>query len=372
MNLDFLRPLYERTGGFVSVYLETSRGHEDAPQHIALRWRSARERLGSEGADDRTLAAVADVLTDPGNAAPGRAVFARDGAVLLTEALPGPPRAEIATLAPLPHVLPLLAQLPPRIAHVRVTARHDGGEIVAVTAGGRELPEQVEGEGWPVHKSSVGGWSAARFERNAEEAWDVNAKDLAARVSAAASRVGAELIVVGGDVKAKSLLRDHLGSDLAGSTVFVDHEVPASSPASARAAEQVILQRAAERCRQRFADWQAEQAHRRGVTGLDATIAALRDGAVAEVLLADNAVDTATVWIGPGGAELAVAPDELIQRGVADPVADRADAAVVRALATTSAGLCFLPYDVALPDPGGQGASGIREGICALLRYPAP
>jgi hypothetical protein len=96
MDLEFLRPLYEHVGGYVSVYLDTSPDAEDATRAVDLRWRSARERLASAGADDTTLNALAAVLTGAGRAAAGRAAFGRDGEVLLTEPLPHPPRREIA------------------------------------------------------------------------------------------------------------------------------------------------------------------------------------------------------------------------------------------------------------------------------------
>jgi hypothetical protein len=373
MNLDFLRPLYEHTGGYVSVYLDTSLDHPEAPHEVALRWRSAREQLAVDGADERTLDAVAAVLADRRDAAPGRAVFGRGGAVLLTEALSGPPRTEIARLAPLPHVLPMLAKRRLHVPHLRVTARHDGGEIAEVTAVGAEQPEQVKGTGWPVHKASAGGWSEPRFERSTEEAWEVNAKELAAQVTAAAGKINARLILLGGDVRARSLVLDHLGSELAASTVVIDREVPAESEAAARAAAQAIAARAAEQARERFAVWQTEQAHQRGVAGWPATIAALRDGEVAEVLLAEDAPAPDTAWIGPEGSDLALSAADLTERGVREPVTDRADAALVRALATTSAQLWFLPVDLSddAAAAGGSGAVLPQDGICALLRYPA-
>jgi hypothetical protein len=152
MDLQFLRPLYEDFGGYVSVYLDTSLDAEDAAEAIDLRWRSARERLASDGADDATLDALGAVLT--GRGAPGRAAFGRGGEVLLTEPLPHPPRREIARLAPLPHVMPLLAQRRPHVPHLRVMARHDGGEIASVTGAGVE-----EDDAAPATSSSSRSWA---------------------------------------------------------------------------------------------------------------------------------------------------------------------------------------------------------------------
>ena len=308
MDLDFLRPLYEQAGDCVSVYLDTSRGNEEGVQQVELRWRDARARLASQGADEPTLDAVAAAITPAGMAAPGRAVFARDGRVLLTEALPAAPRREITRRAVLPHVMPLLAQRSPHVAHLRVTARHDGGEVLAVTASGATRDEEVTGTGWPVHKTGLGGWATKRYENSTEEAWELNAKELAAQVTAMAGQVGARLILLAGDPQARTLLVRQLGHDLAAVTVAIDEEITADSPAAARAADRAVAGYVARRSRDRFEHWRTQQAHRRGVAGLTATMAALRDGAVAEVLLADHPESAATAWIGPGGTDLAVPP----------------------------------------------------------------
>jgi len=362
MDLQFLRPLYEGSGGYVSVYLDTSRDAEDPASAVDLRWRSARGRLASAGADDATLDALAGVMTSQG--APGRAAFGRGGEVVLTEPLPHPPRREIARLAPLPHVMPLLAQRGPRVPHLQVMARHDGGEIASVTGAGLVEDEEVTGTGWPVHKTKGGGWAQLRYQRSTEEAWETNAKELAGRVTAGAREVGAELIVVGGDPVARTLLVRQLGPDLAAITVVIDREVTADSEQVAQAAYQAVADHIERRSRERFEHWRTQLAHDRGVAGLAATMAALRDGGVAELVIADHPESAGTAWIGPGGTDLAEAAAELTGRGVPDPVADRADAALARALATTDASLYFLPGELA------TGPEAPQDGVGATLRFP--
>ena len=165
-----------------------------------------------------------------------------------------------------------------------------------------------------------------------------------------------------GDPVARTLLVRQLGTDLAARTVLIEHEVPADSEAAARAANQAVADHVRQRSRERFAHWQTQQAHGHGVAGLPATMAALRDGAVAELLLVDHPESTDTAWIGPNPADLGSSAAELTERGVADPVTERADAALARAAAMTSAQLYFLTD----PDPVPE------HGICALLRFPDP
>jgi len=151
VELGFLRPLYDEIGDYVSVYLDTDRVHENAAEAIAIRWHNAREQLSAAGASPASLDAVAEAIGDPDEVATGQAVFARAGAVTFTGALDAPPRREIARLAPLPHVMPLLAQHPPPIPHLRVSATRTDGEIVAIGGSGEGWRDWVAGRQWPVH-----------------------------------------------------------------------------------------------------------------------------------------------------------------------------------------------------------------------------
>ncbi|MGO8959249.1 MAG: Vms1/Ankzf1 family peptidyl-tRNA hydrolase [Streptosporangiaceae bacterium] len=372
MNLDFLRPLYDEIGDYVSVYLDTDRVHENAQEAIGIRWRTARDRLAAAGASPASLDAVAEVIGDRDDFAPGRAVFARNGDVAFTGALTAPPRREIARLAALPHLMPLMAQHHPPIPHIRVSATRVGGEIVAIGGTGEAWRDWVAGRQWPVHKTQVGGWSQDRNQRHVEETWNENAKALAAQVATAAAQVGAQHVVVAGDVRARTLLLDHLTTPLRESATMVEQEIAADGPAMAEAADRALADWADRDVRSRFDDWGSRLAHGRAVEGLEATMAAFRDGRVSDLFLADNPSSTASAWIGPAGADLAASRDELLERMVPEPVVDRADAAIVRAVVRTDAELHFLPPDlVATGDPAACGGMARpRDGVCGSLRFP--
>ncbi|MBO0817512.1 MAG: hypothetical protein J2P30_20480, partial [Actinobacteria bacterium] len=297
---------------------------------------------------------------------------ARAGAVVMSVPLATPPRREIARLAPLPHVMPLLAQRPPVIPHVRVAASRTGGEIVTVGGDGRARQDRASGEQWPVHKTSVGGWSQASHQRSAEERWDENARHLASQVTAAADRARASHVIVGGDVRARNLLLDHLSQPLRESAVTVGQEVAADSPAMTAAAGHAVATWSGDQARQRLDHWRSQRPSGRTAEGLAETTAALRDGQVAELFVADRADSTATAWIGPEGADLACAAGDLPERDGRWPVTERVDAAIARAVSTTGGELYFLPPDqVADGDPAACGGiAQPRDGICATLRYP--
>lgn len=357
MKLDFLRPLYDRRPPFVSVYLDTGRATEDALTAIDLRWRGLSERLAGQGAAPGELAPIAALVSDPGRAAPGRAVFEAEGDVVYSEPLPVPPRREIAHRGPLPHVMPLLTQRRESVPHVRVVVDHAGADIV--TAGREAVRERtVAAEAWPVHKTGVGGWSTRRYDSSVEETWEHNAAAAAKAVTEEARRVGAELVVVAGEARSRPMLIEHLDKDAAERVVVVERgsRAPGAAPEPFAAEVETAID-----------DWLAARraerldAYRAGpsVTGLDAVARALREGRVDTMFLVDDPSSTATMWIGPEGTQLAVDRDELVAWGVAEPIRERADAALARALALTDAELCLVREDE-LDAP---------DGVAALLRY---
>jgi hypothetical protein len=368
MDLGFLRSLYENPesqagAGYVSVYLETS-AVETAPAKVELRWRSAREQLAADGADTPTLAAVQDHLTGRTHATAGLAVFGCGGAVRLSSTLAVPPPLKVSRYARLPHVMPLLAQRPRHVAHVRIGAKREGGQVLAFSAAGTSEQATVHGESWPVNKVSVGAWSQLRLQRSTENAWGDNAKQLADAALVAAERVQAEFVVVGGDVRERTIVLDLLPPQVRRSAIAVDREAAPDAPAFAAAAQAEAARRGVSESREKLDDFRARMSggatSRHATEGLDATLTALRDGLASDVLIADELAPGATVWIGPGMSDLASEKQQLLDRGIADPGTDRADAAVARAIAGTDAGLYFLP----------RGADPPRDGVGALLRAP--
>lgn len=359
MQLDFLRQLYQRPLGCASVYLDITRTDPPAKEQIALRWRAAREELAKGPVDGTTLDALGELITGPAHNARGIAAFAQGGEVVFARPMPEPPRQEIARYGPLPHLMPMLAQSPPEVPHLRVSADRAGGELVEVLGQYQTAPTRVDGEGWPVHKTSVGGWSQNRYQRSAEEAWRENEKEFAAAVTAAAERTGAELIMVAGDTRARSLLIDHLGQPWAGKVVVMEKEVPAGSRELAEAAEHEIRSRAERASRERLDSVRTQLARDRAAEGFSAVVARLRDTQVADLLLADRPSSTAKLWFGPDVTQAGKAEDEVRERGAEKPVQDRADAVLVRELALTGAELYFIPETEPAP----------RDGIAALLRF---
>lgn len=369
MKLSFLRPLYHDFGRWVTVYLDTSRRSPTAAEAARLRWREARDQLASRGADAATLEALEAALEGPGLVAPGRAMFARDGRVVLTPALRTSPELPRAKFGPLPDVLPMLVQHLPPVPRVQVSVGRDGGAIVGVDARAASvLPEQpalvgtAERAGGiqPVHKAQGKDLARTRRESSIERNWDDNAKDLAWRVQQTASQVGAEYLLLAGDVKARGLLLRHLRPPLADNVVIVDAEIAADSPELATAADAIVARRAARQDTDRFGDWHRLQAHGRGVEGLTDVTGALRDGLAAEVFLSRQPRHDQQVWAGPAPTDIAMSPADVRERGVAEPIQAPTDDALIRAIVGTDAELRFLPAATAQRVPA--------DHVCAILR----
>ena len=148
-----------------------------------------RDRLAEEGAPASALEPIGELMLDPVWAAPGRAAFAREGEVVLTEALAHRPRRQTARWSPLPHVVPWLAQRGEHVPHIEVLADRAGGDVVVV-ADGRRRELTVEVAEGPLQKTGAGGWSQGNFEREVEETWRRNAVAVAEVVEKEAHGIG--------------------------------------------------------------------------------------------------------------------------------------------------------------------------------------
>ncbi|HWG99527.1 MAG TPA: Vms1/Ankzf1 family peptidyl-tRNA hydrolase [Pilimelia sp.] len=367
MNLStLLRGLYDQPGPWASVYLDASHDTEDAAAAAGLRWRALRERLTDQGADPATVEALEAAVLDPPRR-PGRvglALFAAGGELRLSVPLAAPPRAELATWAPLPHVMPLVAQRGQEVPWLRVVADRLGADLEGVTMGGVPRHQEITGgQRHPIHKASAGGWSELRFQHAVEESWRRNAGDTAAAAADLADEIGAEVLVVAGDVRAVTLLVDQLperwrdrvvrtdaGSRAAGADPgqLDDVTIQAIAEVAARHTEDAL-----DRYRQQYGNGAAAG------TGLAAVVAALQRGQVDTVLMVDDASAAEELWIGPEPTQLALTADELRAMGVAQPQRVRADAALLRAVTGTDAALVLV----------GPGEAPLEGGVGALLRY---
>jgi hypothetical protein len=345
----------ERSGPFVTVLAGTDAGGAPAGVGLAGWWREARDRLGAAPAP--ALAALDDVLVDAHRGGPGVLALADAGGLVSAVGLPEVPATDLATLDPLPRLSPFLVHHQAHPTMLVVLTDRTGADLVLRRAGADEREQVVTAEHDDplVRRSEPGGWSQQRFQRRAEKQWRSSADEVGERVTEIADREGVRLVVVAGDVRAVQLLQERLHPRVAALVEVVDggrHAGGAPEEAFAQAdrllatavaSDTVVL---AERLREELG--QQDQ----GVTGLEATVAALRLGAVDTLLVHDDPRDdAASLWFGP--SPLAVGTAEEVRAMGEEPRAGRCADVLVRA--AWGAGRACAPCR---PSPSSTRASG--------------
>lgn len=362
MELEFLRPLYDRPGPWASVYIDASRDKESAPEEVALRWRGVRRELAAQGVDEQTLVALdRGVQARAGEGDRGLALFAAQGELALAVPLPQPPSRDLAVADVLPRVVPLVGALGEPIAWVRALVDRTGADVAASRGWRRPMEDDVEGgTEWPMHKSGQGGYSQARYERAAETSWERNAVDVAIAVTRAAERVGANIIIVAGDDRARRLLIEHLPERWVPLVVQTNagSRAPGAAPEPLDEATDEAVETVATRRRQAVLDeFLALGPTGTARTGIPDVALAAREARVRTLLLHPDGLDD-RLWVGRAPTDLAREAGELRDTGVTELAETRADEALIRAAAGTDA-------DLVLVD-----SRDVAEGVGAILRYP--
>src|SRR6266540_195781 len=203
--------VYQGSGPFLTLYLDTSGDVENAAQRVELRWKNARTGLLQQGVPESVLDAVDPLVEGSHLAGATLALVASVDGVLWSSNLPDPPSREvIAHWATLPSIVPLLAYAQSQVPHVAVLATRVAAELAARTPDGDGgEPVVVEGERSPhVTRSAPGGWSQPRYQHHAEVHWERNAVDVAQVLTDLVDRVRPRLVALAGDVRAVQLLRE--------------------------------------------------------------------------------------------------------------------------------------------------------------------
>ena len=382
MNLSFLRELYQRPGPWASVYLDATHNTADGDQAVGLRWRGLREQLAAQGADEETLAAM-DLAVNSGQAVDavpsvgppagsgrvGLAVFATHGRVALAQPLPRPPVRESATWSRRPQTGPLVAGAAEQVRWVRAVVDRTGGTLTAADAGHLRIDRDVPtAEEYPKHKSGQGGWSQLNFERSTVTVWDRNVHNVVDAVTEAADRMGADVVIVAGDVRARQMLIDRLPKRMAGRVVESDvgNRAPGGDPSTLDNVTAEAVARVARDRRMELLDrYRMDLSRGRAREGVAPVSEAAWHASMDVLLLSDDSQFAGSepplqVWIDPDDPR-AIAPDAAVLRdvGVSGPERENAIAALIAAAAAEDA-------EVVTVDPSEQ---RLTDGIGAITRY---
>jgi hypothetical protein len=324
VNLTYLRPLYRQEGPWASAYLDASTDSADARKRIELAGRAVADELAAAGADPATRDAVEAAIRDhTGTGRHGLAVFAAQGTVALTHTLADPPVQPIGRWGPRPSVLPLLHGAGEEVRWLRVLVDRTGGDLVLDS--GRTLRTVRGSDRYPIHKGQPGGWSQPRYQRAAEENWERNAKEVAEAIAHAVDEVGAEVVIVAGDVRARQLLVEHLPAAVAKRVTQTDagSRAPGADPEPLdEATEEAVRALVAGRYQEVLDAYRAGRAHGLAVAGLSEVRTPLEWGQVETLLvgteLPDDPGDELVAAAVTEDAEVVlVAPDqEPVPEGV--------------------------------------------------------
>lgn len=229
MKLPWLKSAVEHAGPFTTVYLDTTRIDPNAAAELETRWGKLRSALADDGAPDALLAQIEESLLTPSSLGGrhGQAIIATDSEILVDRVLPVPPLQESGQRAEVPRLLPLLQLTPFAVSQLLIVVDRAGADLhlrapenPSILHGTNALGEDatVEGGHDELHKASVGGgsqhgWRATNTEARVEDSWERNADAVAATVERILRERAPEMVLLTGDVRAMSLLKDALGRE---------------------------------------------------------------------------------------------------------------------------------------------------------------
>ncbi|MFF3846321.1 Vms1/Ankzf1 family peptidyl-tRNA hydrolase [Streptomyces sp. NPDC002328] len=362
MDLAFLHPLYEHSGPWASVYVDTSRHTESTPHERRLTAAAMARELAGQGADEATCRAVERAIdalrhsSEPN----GRALFARGGEVVLDPPLARPPRGDHAEWAPLPRVTPLLELAGQDPVCLVAYVDRKGADFELRSGLGREETGSVTGRQYPVHRTSTADWSERRFQLKVENTWEHNAAEIADALAACQEETRADLLILVGDDRERRAVHERLPQRLRGRVVEASHGAGSrlldEDVESARA-EHTRLRTEAELERFLAARAPDEEGRSGAVEDVPALVEAAREHRIDELLIRADGPDThRAVWIGEDADQLAVRRTELKTLGEQNSWAARADDALIRSAVATDAPVLVVPAEAEDTPIGGLGA----------------
>jgi peptide subunit release factor 1 (eRF1) len=170
--------------------------------------------------------------------------------------------------------------------------------------GGEDVVERsVDGDTENIQRSAPGGWSQRRFQQRSENTWERNASEAADAVVALADEVQAQLVVLGGDVRATGFLADALPQRIQEITRPIEAASRAEGASIEHMADDVhrlVRTVSAERLTAVLATFDEELGqHDRAVDGPAAVVTALQMATVETLLVSSKASGDRTAWVGP-------------------------------------------------------------------------
>ncbi|GAA2001883.1 Vms1/Ankzf1 family peptidyl-tRNA hydrolase [Brevibacterium samyangense] len=230
MKFPWLMSTLENDGPLLSVHLDTTRTDPRTAAEVTTRWTRLRAELSRAGAPDDLLDTVEEAIREPSamGGPHGRAIIASAAEILVDRTLPVPPITECAQWARAPKLLPFIQLTPFAVSQLLVEVDRAGADLTlcapenpSLTRGSTDLGDDgsVDGGHDELHKAGLGGgskhgWRSNNFEARVEDSWERNAEAVAATVTKLVSEHRPDMVLLTGDVRAQSLLKDALGQEV--------------------------------------------------------------------------------------------------------------------------------------------------------------
>jgi hypothetical protein len=378
MDLEFLKPLYEHPGPWASAYVDTSRHSQDAPHRRRLVARAIARDLADQGADRATCEAVHDAIATPARSGEpqGRALFARDGEVVLDLSLTRAPGRDTGHWETLPRTTPLLDLAGEDPQCLVAYVGREGADFELRNALVSQEVGRVVGREWPVHRarsSDRSDWSEKHLRVQAEHTWERNAQEIADALTACQAETGADLLILVGDPRERRSVHERLPKPLRARAVESRHGM--GSRLLAEEVEDIRAEHVRRRIAadvERFLDTRKPGGGGRAggeVEGVPPVVEAAREHRVEELLVRPDGPDThREVWIGEDRDQLAVRRSDLADLSGREVRPARADDALMRsAVAAGTPAVSVLP---ALED--GTPTTDVPSGGLGALTRPQP
>lgn len=378
-QLDRLAAFEQSPYPVISLYLNTQpdgRGRDNFQTFVRKELKARSQTYPPRSAEremlERDLERIAAYLeNDVQPSANGVAIFACDAAELFeTIQVDAPLDDHWLYIGDQPHLYPLARVASQHPRYAVVLADTNRTRILVIADGGVTADTAVEGT--KTRRTTQGGWSQARYQRHVENYHLHHIKDVVATLEKIVTQEGIDRVIVSGDPVVIPLLREQLSKPLA-EKVVDELSIPSGAPEAEviAATRATIVEADAKTDREKVET--AVGAYRSGglgVVGPDATLLALTNGQVDELLLTASLASLEGLR-GTRASEMAIANDAAIAEPAVEPsmagepasaevgTVRLADELVTKAH-QTAARVCFIE-DPALLEPFG--------GVAATLRY---
>ena len=326
-QLDRLAAFEQSPYPVISLYLNTQpdgRGRDHFQSFVRKELKARAQTYPPRSTEremlDRDMERIAAYLeNDIQPSANGVAIFACDAAELFeTVQIDAPLDHHWLYVGDQPHLYPLarVASRYPRYAVVLADTNRT--RILVIAHGGVSADTAIEGQ--KTRRTTQGGWSQARYQRHVENYHLHHIKDVVATLEKIVLQEGIDRVIVSGDPVVIPLVREQLSKPLA--EMIVDElSIPSSAPeAEVISATRAAMVEADARTDREKVDAAigAYRAGGLGVVGPDATLLALTNGQVDELLLTASLGSLGGLR-GSRASEMAIANDSAIAEPAVEP-----------------------------------------------------